>query len=73
LSIAVGAAFAIYAIATKDDSPWAIPYVPTGTWVAILFGLLAYQSWQLLQQARIWQTQVDDRLPWENDPDAWKR
>ena len=40
---------------------------------SFLFGMLAIQSWQLLQQARLWQTPVDDRLPWEDDPDAWKR
>jgi Zn-dependent protease len=73
LSIGVAAFIAIHALIARSRPDFQIPYLPTDPYVAILFGLLAYQSWQLLQQARIWQTQVDDRLPWENDPDAWKR
>jgi stage IV sporulation protein FB len=64
---------AIHALLGQSGRFYAVPYLPTGTWVAILFGMLALQNWQLLQQARLWQPPVDDRLPWENDADAWKR
>jgi stage IV sporulation protein FB len=73
LSIAVAGFIAVHALIARARPDQAFPYLPTGTWVAILFGVLAIQSWQLLQQARVFQTPVDDRLPWESDPDAWKR
>ena len=73
LSIGVAAFIAVHALLSKAREGFVIPYLPTGTWVAVLFGLLAIQSWQLLQQARLWQPPVDERLPWESDPDAWKR
>jgi Zn-dependent protease len=73
LSIGVAAFIAIHALIAHARPDQALPYLPTGTWVAILFGILALQSWQLLQQARVFQPRVDDRLPWESDPDAWKR
>ena len=73
LSLGVSGFIAIHALLAKAKGFYVIPYLPTDTYAAILFGLLALQSWQLLQQARIWQPPPDDRLPWENDPDAWKR
>jgi Zn-dependent protease len=73
LSVGVAAFIAVHALLGRSRQDLAVPYLPTGNYVAILFGLLAIQSWQLLQQARVWQTPVDDRLPWESDPDAWKR
>lgn len=73
LSVAVAGFIAVHALIARARPDQALPYLPTGTWVAILFAVLAIQSWQLLQQARMWQTPVDDRLPWESDPDAWKR
>jgi hypothetical protein len=44
-----------------------LPYwVPRGTvYTAILFGLLAYTSYQLLQQSPWTDTSLDDRVPWE--------
>lgn len=46
-----------------DDFP---SWVPRGTiYMAILFGLLAYASYQLLQQIEWTDTHWDDRLPWE--------
>jgi stage IV sporulation protein FB len=43
--------------------PW---WVPQGTvYTAILFGILAYQSYQLLQRVEWTDTHWDDRLPWE--------
>ena len=50
-------------------------YVPTGGWyMVIFFALLAIESWMAFQAARPQQAwEADDRLPWESDPDAWKR
>lgn len=43
--------------------PW---WVPRGTvYTMILFGILAYQSYQLLQRVEWTDTHWDDRLPWE--------
>jgi hypothetical protein len=47
--------------------PW---WVPRGSlWTAILFGMLAVQSYQLLQQARWmnshWRDDDDDLPPWK--------
>lgn len=45
------------------DLPW---WVPRGTvYLAILFGFLAYSSYQLLQRIEWTDTHWDDRLPWE--------
>jgi len=57
--------------------PWSIPYVPkSGPWFALFFGVLAFESFQLLQfenaKRSRWQ-EPDDRMPWEKDPDEWKR
>src|SRR5947209_5176043 len=73
LSVVLASFMAVYAVIGQNRRYAVIPHLPTGLWIAFLFGMLAIQSWQLLQQARLWQTPVDDRLPWEDDPDAWKR
>lgn len=45
------------------DFPW---WVPRGSvYLAILFGLLAYESYQLLQRVEWTDTHWDDRVPWE--------
>ena len=55
-----------------------------GIWTLILFGSLAYSSYQALQQlnwAESHRTDEGDdsgsgssgRAPWEQDPDYWKR
>lgn len=42
------------------------PWVPRGTvYTAILFGLLAYASYQLLQRIEWTDTHWDDKVPWE--------
>ena len=47
---------------TKQLPPW----VPSGTvYTALLFGMLAYQSYQLLQQVTWSDTHWDNRKPWE--------
>lgn len=45
------------------DIPW---WVPRGSmYIAILFGFLAYSSYQLLQRVEWTDTHWDDKLPWE--------
>jgi Zn-dependent protease len=73
LSLCVAGFIAIHALLARTRSVFVIPYLPTSIYAALLFGMLALQSWQLLQQARLWQPPVDERLPWEDDADAWKR
>jgi Zn-dependent protease len=74
LSVGVAGFIAVHALLARAKGMTVIPYLPTSTWAAILFGMLALQSWQLLQQARIWdRPPLDDRLPWEDDADAWKK
>ncbi len=52
-----------------------IPYLPAGGWYMLFFfAILAYESIQLLNTVQPWRyEEPDDRLPWESDPDAWKR
>jgi stage IV sporulation protein FB len=74
LSIAVAGFIAVHALLSKARGGFAIPYLPTSTYAAILFGLLALQSYQLLQQVPSWRYEPpDDRLPWESDSEAWKK
>jgi stage IV sporulation protein FB len=74
LSVALGGFIALHALLSNAKGAWVIPYLPTDTYVAILFGLLAYQSWQLLQfTPKPTGYEADDRVPWESDPDAWKK
>jgi Zn-dependent protease len=74
LSVAVGEFFALHALLANAKGAFVIPYLPTDTYVAILFGVLAVESWQLLQMTpKPKGYEADDRMPWETDPDAWKR
>jgi membrane-associated protease RseP (regulator of RpoE activity) len=74
ISIAVAGLIALYSVACElegrrgagwlDALPWWFPR--GGWWTAILFGILAFQSYQLLQQQR-WADpnwRDDDRPPW---------
>jgi Zn-dependent protease len=73
ISIAVAALITLYSLACAlnsrqlgwlDALPWWVPR--GGWWTAILFGMLAYQSYDLLQRQR-WSDahwQDDDRPPW---------
>jgi Zn-dependent protease len=74
LSIAIAGFIALHGLLAKGRGAFVIPYLPTSNFSIILFAVLAIESWQLLQAARrqpSWET--DDRMPWESDPDAWKR
>jgi Zn-dependent protease len=79
ISLGVAGLICLYSLACEFESrrgdgwllnlPW---WVPRGSlWTAILFGMLAVQSYQLLQQARWmnshWRDDDDDDLP------PWKR
>jgi hypothetical protein len=56
-----------------------LPFLPTGVYIAIFMGILAFGSYQLLQmtqQSREPSSGDDDyrdRVPWERDADWWKR
>lgn len=56
-----------------------IPFLPPGSFfVLFLFAILALMSFQLLQFENAkkmghWRDPDEDRLPWESDPDEWKR
>jgi Zn-dependent protease len=64
LSIAVAAFIAAHAFLATPDRQ--IPYLPRGMFVGILFAMLAFESYQLLQQSRFLHYEPpDDSLPWE--------
>lgn len=46
-----------------------IPYLPGGIWIAIIFGLMAFQSFQLLQQ----RSGHDPYDPWMGQGRPWER
>lgn len=72
ISIAVGGLIALYSVACIAESrqgggwlselPWWFPR--GGAWTAILFGMLAYQSYQLLQRQNWTDSAWDDQPPW---------
>jgi stage IV sporulation protein FB len=75
ISVWVAISVAVYSVVCElesqsnksllDQLPW---WFPRGSWyIAILFALLAYQSYQLLQQLGrgVYYEAPDDRLPWE--------
>jgi Zn-dependent protease len=79
VSIAVAAGFAVNSLLGEMNLP-TLPLVPKGGILGIIFfGLLAFGSWQVLQQtgsADRSYRDVDDRYeraPWERDGDWWKR
>jgi stage IV sporulation protein FB len=74
LSIGVAALLAINGLVGYSWGQGFLPYIPADEFTAILFGLLALQSYQLLQQVPSWRYEPpDDRLPWESDSEAWKK
>jgi len=75
ISFLLAALLAIHSLMAANDKPL-IPQLPIGdSFSAIFFGLLAFQSFQLLQQIesnrRHWHH--DDGTPWERDPTIWRR
>jgi stage IV sporulation protein FB len=79
LSLGISFLFAALLAIQALMSQYGMPLVPWlhigGTYTAILFGLLAMESFQLLQQAernrRYWNQ--DGSTPWERDPTIWHR
>jgi Zn-dependent protease len=62
VSLGVAAVIALVAILIKDF------------YLAIMFGLLAFNSFQLMQHTPVrGGYSSNDRAPWEQDPDAWKQ
>lgn len=79
LSLAAALMLTINAISGRMDGP-RVPYLPSGGLLFVgLFGILAFNSYMNLQMeaARAqsgWRDPEDeDRMPWERDPDEWKR
>lgn len=79
LSVAVALALAINSLSGAMHGP-TIPYVPSGGVLFVfLFGFLAFNCYMMLrmEHARLRSgyrdPEEEDRLPWERDPDEWKR
>jgi stage IV sporulation protein FB len=75
LSIVVSGLLAINALAASSGRPL-IPWLPGGgLYTVFLFGMLALQNYQELQQVksftRTWD--YERRDSWERDPDHWKK
>ncbi len=77
LSMACAGVIAANALLEMTSHKQLIPYLPVGMWPLLLFGSLAYSSYQMLQQlgppgggARY--DHYGDRAEWERDPDYWK-
>ena len=76
LSVVVGVAIALISLAQHFDRPMLPFYVPAlGIWTAILFGMLAFSSYQMLQQIPRdpWHEERYERTSWERDSDEWRR
>jgi Zn-dependent protease len=74
ISFVVAGVLAVHALMADQDMPL-LPFLSMlqGIYPAVLFGLLAVQSFQLLHQAtanrRYWD---NGSTPWERDPDLWR-
>jgi Zn-dependent protease len=70
LSAAVGALLAINSLMAANGRAF-IPYIPAGgTFMAFFYAILAFESFQALQQVPPWRRyEPDDRLPWEREHD----
>jgi stage IV sporulation protein FB len=78
LSLVTAIVVAVNALSAEMGGP-RIPYMPVGgRFFIAFFAMFAIESFMLLQveNARTrsgWRDPDDDRLPWERDPDEWKR
>jgi Zn-dependent protease len=78
LSLAVALLVTANAISGAMRGP-TIPYMPSGgRFFIFFFAIFAVESFILItmENARVrsgWRDPDDDRLPWERDPDEWKR
>jgi Zn-dependent protease len=76
LSMFVAGLIAFNAIASHAGHPLPLVgrYLPSGLYIALLFGLLALSNYQELQQVKSYTRTWDyKREPWERDPDYWKK
>ncbi len=80
ISFVVAGALALNALAAQLVKGWPIlPWLAgCGLFMVLFFALFAVQSWFELQQLQPragyrQEYEEPDRLPWEQDPDAWKR
>jgi Zn-dependent protease len=66
ISVFVAGFLAIHALLAQSAKIQGlpIPYLPTGTWIAIMFGLLAFSSFQLLQIENTRSSFWDDDSRW---------
>ncbi len=76
VSIVVSVGVALNSLSGSSGG-WHVPYIPSGgRYFVFFFGILAFESFQLLmiENARRsrW-VESDERQPWEQDPDWWKR
>jgi Zn-dependent protease len=81
LSIVVACLVSLNAI-LEHFGKWHVPYVPAGGWyVGILFAVLAinnglqlqFESQRARARSRFGDSDDDERMPWERDPDWWKK
>ncbi len=68
ISLVVAGSLAINAVLGETQNRTFIPFAPRGFYIAIMFGLLAFQSFQLLQQRS-----HDPHDPWMGQGRPWER
>jgi len=78
ISIVVAGAVALLAFADNMDRPLLPFRIGIGLFGALMFAMLAYGSYEMLQQLPRDRDPFDDssrweRAPWEKDPDEWRR
>jgi Zn-dependent protease len=73
ISMVVAGIIAANAIISENRGEPLIPYLPVGWYSGILFGMLAFSSFQTMQQIGAANPWGQDGAPWERDPDAWRR
>jgi Zn-dependent protease len=75
ISFLLAALLAVHSLMAYNKMPL-LPFLPVGgLFSAILFGLLAIESFQLLQQVKTQPRYQDEDAydPWERDRDEWRR
>jgi Zn-dependent protease len=77
ISIVVGAGIALLALADYMGRSLLPFRIGLGIFGAFMFGMLAYSSYEMLQRLPRDRDPFDDsryeRVPWERDPDEWRR
>lgn len=76
VSTVTATAIALIAFAQQINRPFLPFTIPgLGMWMAFLFGMLAYGSYEMLQRIPRdpWREERYERTSWERDPDEWRR